>query len=118
MASTEEARVKNILQDFIHDSIPEYIMSGSHAIIENEGVQKLNLKKREGFWDVEGQVQGEDFQVYSSELGVNLKDGGINFYCNCPDSFSGVCRHIGATALKLMKTISGTGKSKDEEPTA
>ena len=108
----EEQTVKSLLQEFVRESIPEYIIDGSHAIVAQGGVQKLTVKKRDGYWDVDGQIQGEDFQVYASELSVNLRDRTTNFFCNCPDSFSGVCRHVGATALKLIKNLDDT---KDED---
>jgi non-specific serine/threonine protein kinase len=108
----EEQTVKTLLQEFVRETIPEYIIDGSHAIVAQDGVQKLTVKKRDGYWDVDGQIQGEDFQVYASELSVNLRDRTINFFCNCPDSFSGVCRHVGATALKLIKNLDD---SKDED---
>mgnify|MGYP000947725619 FL=1 len=105
MAHGEDAVVKKILQKFVRDTIPEYILEGSHAILDSGGVQKLDLKKRSQFWDVDGQIQGDDFQVYASEIGLNLEEQTISYFCNCPDSFSGVCRHIGATALKLLKSL-------------
>ena len=105
MAQSEDGIVKKILQKFVRDTIPEYILEGSHAILDSGGVQKLDLKKRSQFWDVDGQIQGDDFQVYASEIGLNLEEHTISYFCNCPDSFSGVCRHIGATALKLLKSL-------------
>jgi non-specific serine/threonine protein kinase len=113
MEKGDESRVKSLLQEFVRDSIPEYILEGAHYILSNGGVQKLGLKKGERLWDVEGAIQGEDFQVYASELSIGLEDGQVAFYCNCPDSFSGVCKHVGATALKLLSSLSDSG-SKDE----
>ncbi len=74
VVGTEEQTVKQLLQVFVRETIPEYIIDGSHAIVAQDGVQKLTLNKREGYWDVDGQIQGEDFQVYASELSINLKD--------------------------------------------
>ncbi|WP_319584038.1 SNF2-related protein [uncultured Pseudodesulfovibrio sp.] len=105
MSSGEEQIVKSILQDFIGDSIPDYILESAHGIVADNGVSKLDLKKREQYWDIDGQVQGDDFQNYTSEIGLNLSDKTINYYCNCPDSFSGVCRHVAATAVKLLKSL-------------
>jgi len=105
MANVEDVRLESLLKEFIKYSIPEYILQSAHPIIEGNGVQKINVKKRDPFYDVEGQVQGDDLQVYNAELSINLADGNINFYCNCPDSFSGVCRHIGATALNLLASL-------------
>ncbi len=108
MDRDQEARVKPILQEFIANSIPEYILDGSHYIVGNVGVQKLSLKRDENYWEVEGNIQGEDFQIYSSELSINIKDASVSYQCNCPDSFSGVCRHVGATALKLLSSLETT----------
>ncbi|MBU1002916.1 MAG: DEAD/DEAH box helicase [Proteobacteria bacterium] len=105
MDSPEEKVVESLLQEFINFTVPDYIVEGARSILTSGGVQKLSLNKREGYWDVEGQIQGDDFQSYSPELGLNLGEGTINFYCNCPDSFSGVCRHVAATALKLHQTF-------------
>ncbi|MGE4299877.1 MAG: SNF2-related protein [Desulfovibrionaceae bacterium] len=105
MDRTDEKTVKNLIQEFVKDSIPEYIVEGAQMILANGGVQKLSLKKQEQYWDVEGNIQGDDFQVYSSELTLNLGGRQVSFTCNCPESFSGVCRHVGATALKLLASM-------------
>ncbi|MDP3427304.1 MAG: hypothetical protein Q8S17_08000, partial [Humidesulfovibrio sp.] len=97
MPIADENRVRVILTRFVRETIPDYIVENSTAIVESDGVQKLDIKQRDQYLDVDGQVQGDDFQIYTSELGLNLSDGTINSYCNCPDSFSGVCRHVGAT---------------------
>lgn len=105
MTNGEEAVVKKILQDFVNDTIPDYILEMGQNIVAMGNVRKMDLKKREQYWDIEGQVEGDDFQNYASEVGINLGDNTINYYCNCPDSFSGVCRHIAATAVKLLKSL-------------
>ncbi|GAB7023405.1 DEAD/DEAH box helicase [Salidesulfovibrio brasiliensis] len=105
MANGEEAIVKTILHDFIEDTIPEYILEMAQEIVATNGVSKLDLKKREQYWDIDGMVQGDDFQNYSSEVGLNLGDQTINYYCNCPESFSGVCKHVAATVLKLSHSV-------------
>lgn len=114
MEKVDEGKVKNLLQNFVNDSIPDYILDGARYIISNGGVQKLSLKKGDPFWSVDGNIQGEDFQVYASELTLNLSDGNVSHYCNCPDSFSGVCRHVGATALKLLASLET--QDEDEAP--
>lgn len=105
MSQSEETVVKNILKSFVSNTVPEYILEGSQSIVNGGGVQKQDIKKRERYWDVDSLIQGDDFQNYSSELGLNLAEESINYYCNCPDSFSGVCRHVGAAALKLMRSL-------------
>lgn len=114
METNEESRVKARLQEFIKDSIPEYILEGSQYIVTNGGVQKLGLKKGENIWEIEASIQGEDFQVYSPEILINLKDTNVSYNCNCADYFSGVCRHVGAAALKLLSSLE-TG-NKEEAP--
>ncbi|WP_300157009.1 DEAD/DEAH box helicase [Solidesulfovibrio sp.] len=117
MASgNDETKIKSVLSEFVRETIPEYILDGAHAIVAAGGIQKLSVNKHDHFWDVEGQVQGDDFQVYSSELSVNLKEETINFFCNCPDSFSGVCRHIGATALKCIHSLEEAEGDGHEAP--
>ena len=105
MTQNEELQVKSLLREFISDTVPEYILDGARSLVADDGVQKIDIKKREQFWDVEGHVQGEDFQAYNSEIGLNLEQDVVTFYCNCPDSFSGVCRHVGATALKFLSSL-------------
>ncbi|XPV74972.1 MAG: SNF2-related protein [Desulfovibrio sp.] len=107
MADKDEVLAKKILLDFIDDSVPEYILEGSRGIVNSGGIQKLDLKKRNQYWDADAQIQGEDFQIYSSEMGMNLEENTVNYYCNCPDSFSGACRHIGALALKVLESVEG-----------
>ena len=116
METQEESRVKALLQEFVKDSVPEYILDGSQFIVGNGGVQKLSLKKGEHLWEVEGNIQGEDFQVYSPEISINLKDGNVTFNCNCADYFTGVCKHVGAIALKLLASMDSG--DEDEAPLA
>jgi len=115
---TEEKKVKSLLQEFVRETIPEYIMEGAQGIVSQGGVQKVSVNRRDQYWDVDGQIQGEDFQVYSSELSVNLREEAITFFCNCPDSFSGVCRHVGATALKLLKNLDDSKEEATSEVVA
>ncbi|WP_031482133.1 DEAD/DEAH box helicase [Maridesulfovibrio frigidus] len=105
MSQNEEAVVKKILKDFVSNTVPEYILDGSRTIVSSGGVQKLDIRKRERYWDIDSSIQGDDFQIYTSELGLNLAEENINHYCNCPDAYSGVCRHVGAAALKLLLSL-------------
>ncbi|MFW5490394.1 MAG: SNF2-related protein [Desulfovibrio sp.] len=110
---SDESRVAEILSGFLNDSIPDYILEGSKSILDNGGVTKISLNRRENFWDIDAQIHGEDFQNYTSELSVNLGDGSVNCFCNCQDSFSGTCRHIGAAGLKLLASLKD---GDDQEP--
>lgn len=116
MANGEEAIVKEILQEFISDTVPEYILEMAKDIVASSGVMKIDLKKRDQYWDIDGMVQGDDFQNYASEIGLNLGDNTINYYCNCPESFSGVCKHVAATAIKLQHSVNG--EQGESVPTA
>ena len=113
MTRAEEKVVEGLLQEFTTYTVPEYILEGAKSILASGGVQRMSLSKRDGYWDIEGQIQGEDFQVYSAELGLNLDEGTVNYYCNCPDSFSGVCRHVSATALKLYRSFENSGQDDE-----
>ena len=112
MGSSDDTTARRILQKFVNGTIPDYILEGARMIVESGGVQKVELKKREQYWDVDGHIQGDDFQAYTSELGINLGDEAVNYYCNCPDSFSGVCKHIGATALNVLASLDGGGQAE------
>lgn len=57
--NSEESKAKQLLQEFIRETVPEYIIDGAHSIVAQDGVQKIDVKKREHYWDVEGQVQGK-----------------------------------------------------------
>ena len=106
MKKTNEHIALKALGKFINGVIPEYILDGAHLVLDQGGIQKISLKQGEGYWDVEATVEGDDFQVYAPRLNLDLADGTVNFLCNCPDSFSGVCRHVGATALKFLASLS------------
>ncbi len=107
MQKNHEQIAREILNNFINGVIPEYILDSSRVILDEGHVHKLNLKQSESYWDVEANVEGDDFQVYTPKLNLNIADNSVNFLCNCPDSFSGVCRHVGAAALKLLGSLSG-----------
>lgn len=106
MANSEEKIVKKIVQEFVQENIPEYILESAKGLFSENDINKISIKKRNNYWDLEGRIQGDDFQVYNSEIGLNLESQAVNFYCNCPDSFSGVCKHVGATALKFLASLS------------
>ncbi len=106
MLNTQEKKIREIVQRFVNNNIPEYILESAKGFFSENGIHKLSIKKNDPYWDLEGRIQGDDFQVYNSELGLNLDSEAVHFYCNCPDSFSGVCKHVGATALKFLTSLS------------
>lgn len=107
MATTQaEEHVHQILHSFLSESIPEHIRDGAQYLVADGGIQKIDIRKDEESWDIEGQIQGDEFQTYSAELGINLDNETVHSYCNCQDSFSGICRHIAATVLGVMARLS------------
>lgn len=109
-----EAKAKSLLQELVSDTIPEYIIESSQYILDSGGVQKISLKKSEGYWDLEGTVQGEDFQIYSPKISLDFHEGSTSFLCNCPEAFSGACRHVGAAALKFMASLNAEQGQEEE----
>ena len=114
--SSDEALVKNILQSFVRNTIPEYILEGSQEIVDSGGVIKLDVHRRAQYWEAEGQVQGEELQNYSPQLGINLGDNSASAFCNCSDSFAGYCRHIGALALKVIRSFESEAEEDIPRP--
>ena len=64
----EENAARALIQGFLKDSVPEYIKDTGQEILNSGGVHKLTIRKEGDTWDVEGIVQGEDFQNYSPHL--------------------------------------------------
>ena len=114
MDKQHERIAQRVLKKFINETVPEYILDSSHFVLEQGGVQKLSLKRNEESWEVEGNVHGDDFQVYAPKLSLNMPDETLKFMCNCPDSFSGVCRHVGAAALKFLGSLTADGQEGEE----
>ncbi|MDR0339099.1 MAG: DEAD/DEAH box helicase [Desulfovibrio sp.] len=110
----DESLIRNMLQEFVTDAIPEYIVESARTLVAESGVQKLSLKKDNAFWEVEGNVQGDDFQNYSPKLTLALNEQSTSYLCNCPDSFSGACRHVAAAALKLLDSLEVRQKEPGE----
>ena len=105
MSKNKEEKVTKITNEFLEDSIPEYILESSRNILKDTGIQNLELNKRENYWDIDSKIESDDYQIYQPEIGINLREESVNFFCNCPDSFSGVCPHVGATLIYLLGTL-------------
>lgn len=105
MDRSEEQAIRTLLQGFVHDTIPEYIRDGAQDMLAQGGVQKLGLKKEGGTWEIDGSIQSDDFQIYVSRISLTPSEHRASYVCNCSDSFSGVCRHVAATALKMLSTF-------------
>ena len=100
MTRAEKNAVRTLLQTFVQDTTPEYIRDSGQYILSDGGVQKINITQDGDAWSIEGSIQGDDFQVYTPALQLNLADRNIKNNCNCSESFTGVCRHVAAVALQ------------------
>ncbi len=116
MTTGEEAQALQAIQRFIRENVPEHIASGAQSLIAENGPPKITLKQLEQHWDIAGQFQGDDFQVYNAELGINLKDATTTYFCNCADSFSGVCHHVAATAQHLVSALQSDNQEATIKP--
>ncbi|MDR2123427.1 MAG: DEAD/DEAH box helicase [Desulfovibrio sp.] len=101
----DENVIREMLQDFIDNAVPDYITEAARELLGDVGLQKFTLKRTGPYWEAEGSVQGDDLQVYSPKLTLALHEKSLNYECNCPDSFSGACRHVAATALRLLADL-------------
>lgn len=100
MSRSEQNAVYEMCQAFLHDSVPEYIRDAGYYILSDGGVQKINIQEGET-WEIQGVIQGDDLQVYTPSLSFSIGDHSKRHQCNCEDSFSGVCKHVAALALRL-----------------
>ena len=113
-------KIKKILNNFIKESIPEYILTRSHQILADGGIQKVSIRKEDNLWDIEGTVQSEDLQVYHTDMDIDIENDSVTYYCNCPDSFTGICPHIGAVVENILLSFvqdeekEGKGKKQTE----
>ena len=104
MSKSEHSVILEMCQSFLHDNVPEYIRDAGSYILSESGVQKINIQEGEA-WEVKGNIQGDDFQVYTPKLVLSLADRTVQCQCNCSDAFSGVCRHVSALAQKLIEEM-------------
>ncbi len=110
----EEDRVKNLLREFTTEQIPEYILEDARELLASGGVQKLGLKADPGIWEVNGSIQGDEFQTYSPQLSIMLTEGTFSHFCNCgSDSFSGPCRHVATIALKMLGSLEASHSGQE-----
>ncbi len=112
MKSAEEA--KYLLEDFINDAIPEYILDDARYLVDTGSVQKINIKNEDDAWQISANVQGEDLQTYSPSLRFDADDQTFRHACNCDAESFGACRHVGALALKYMTTVMSAGAEDGE----
>ena len=103
MSRSEQSVVREMCRTFLHDSVPEYIRDAAYYISPGE-VQKINIQEGET-WDVQGVIQGGDLRVYTPSLSFTITDHGTRHQCNCSDAFTGICRHNGGLALRLVEEL-------------
>lgn len=115
MTRAEKNAVRTLIQTFVHDTIPEYIRDSGQYILSDGGVQKINITQEDASWEIQGTIQGDDFQVYTPSLRLNLGDRTIKHHCNCSEAFTGVCRHVAAIALQIQTEL--RDDETGEEPT-
>ncbi len=101
----ETLAIKSILDEYIKESIPEYILDSAKNILTESRVQKLSINKGTDFWETEASIQGEDLQYYSPKVTLSLNERTVSSECNCSDSFLGACTHVAAAVLKLLSSI-------------
>ncbi len=118
MNMREESTVNTLVQQFLHDTVPEYIRDSGQDILAGGGLLKLTIQKDGDFWEIESVVQGEDFQNYNPRLSLNIVGKSIQSICNCSDSFVGVCRHVAACALALQADLEKATSIEIEMPRA
>ncbi len=112
----EEHVARGLVQDFLKDSVPEYIRDAGQDILLAGGVQKLTLHREGEVWEAEGVVQGEDFQNYAPRLLINISENSLSHLCNCHEAFSGVCRHVAAAAIRLQADLDKDYGAPQEPP--
>lgn len=101
-----QLKALHILDKFLKNVVPEYIRDAGRNVIENGGVQKISIAKGDPTtWEVDATIEGEDLQTYGSHIFIRFGDEECTFLCNCPDSFSGVCRHVAAAALRMTAML-------------
>ncbi len=110
----KDIEIIEILKEFISDNIPEYLLEPAKNLITENKIRNLDIKKKDGHWDITAQIHSDDFQTYTPEVGI-FSDGNITFFCNCPDSFSGMCSHIGAVLLKTISDLEERQKLPKED---
>ncbi|MDR3320046.1 MAG: DEAD/DEAH box helicase [Desulfovibrio sp.] len=118
MSRSELDFINEMCSRFLHDAVPEYVRDMAKYILMDNGVQKINIQDGE-IWEVQGTIQGEELQLYTPSLHFSLTDNSTTSRCNCEDSFSCVCRHAAALAMRFMEGLRRKqGQSNEAPPVA
>lgn len=106
MLTSEEHSAKTVLEKFLKDAIPEYIVDSAKSIVNSNSVQKVNIIKDSAYWELSGNVQGEDLEIFSPNITLALHEGSSSHACNCgADSFMGACVHVAALGLYSLDKL-------------
>ncbi len=111
-----EKAVTKLLQFYISESIPEYIVDSARHAFSNESNKKMTIDTGDPIWTVEFPIQDEDFQLYTPKLMINHASGHIESSCNCENSFAGACTHVAATALAMLKHMEESLAASEHTP--
>ncbi len=113
MTRAEKNAIRTLVQTFVQDTIPEYIRDSGQYILSEGGVQKINITQNDVLWDISSTIQGDDFQIYTPELHINIDDYILKQNCTCSDSFTSVCRHVAAISLQILNDLRETSEIEE-----
>jgi len=108
MNRREESNVRNSLEHFINNTIPEYITDSGKVILSENGISNFLWKIENNFCHASCSVHGEDFQSYSPKITVRLEDKFVEYTCNCMEAFGSPCRHVAALAMHALTSFASS----------
>ncbi len=108
MNSREETHAKLMLQKFLDNSVPEYILDMAQFTLGESSIGKVNIDTVGENIKFDAAISGEDFQSYHPQISLNLGDKRIEHSCDCMESFSEPCKHIAALSKHLTQTLKST----------
>ena len=101
MASGNSHMAHDLLQNFLKDSVPEYIRDIAKDLLAM-GPPKTSSRLEGNEWYFDASIQSDDLQFFTPQLCLLLDDVRVSHLCNCHEAFSGVCPHVAALALHLL----------------
>ncbi len=117
MNRRNETAICTALEQFIQQTIPEYITDSGKMIIAENGISNLLWRMEDTYSEASCTVHGEDFQAYSPTVTVRLNDRHVDYACNCMESFGSPCRHVAALALSALSSIAVSHDTPTETTT-
>lgn len=115
MSQAEQSAAIEICQNFLQDSVPEYIRDVAYQLFSDNGVQKINIQEGDP-WTCQGVIQGEDLQVYNPSLTFSISEKTAKYQCNCSDAFTGICKHVSALAFRFLEELRKDQGQTEEAP--